>query len=82
MPNTSMRSSSPFSSAFSIPNKVALTFYSATDGTKTIVEIAATKKMSVKEITEAVQILLQEKRIQFYTKEGQLVDSEILLKNI
>jgi len=80
--NTSMRSSSPFSSTVSISNKIALTFYGAIDGHRTIVEIAATKKMRAKEITEAVQLLLQEKRIQLYTKEGQLVDSEVLLRSI
>ena len=77
-----MRSSSPFSSAAPIANKVALTFYGAIDGTKTIAEIAATKKLSAKEITEAVRTLLQEKRMQLYTKEGQLVDSEMLLRSI
>jgi hypothetical protein len=80
--NTSMRSSSPFSNTVSISNKVALTFYGAIDGKRTVVELAATKKMSAIEIKEAVQILLQEKHIQLYTKAGQLVDSEVALRSI
>jgi hypothetical protein len=80
--NTSMRSSSPFSNTVSISNKVALTFYGAIDGNRTIVEIAAAKKMSAREITAAVQILLQEKHIQLYTREGHPVDSEVLLRSI
>jgi hypothetical protein len=77
-----MRSSSPFSSAAPISNKVALTFYGAIDGTKTIAEIATKKNLSANEITEAERTLLQEKRIQLHTKEGQLVDSEMLLRSI
>lgn len=80
--NTSMRSSSPFSNAVSISNKVALTFHGAIDGKRTVAEIAETKRMRAKEITEAMQVLLQEKRIQLYTKGGQLVDSEALLRSI
>lgn len=80
--NTSMRSSSPFSNTVSISNKIALTFYGAIDGNRAVVEIAATKKMSAREITEAVQILLREKHIQLYTREGNLVDSEALLRSI
>jgi len=75
----SMRLSSPFAISAPIPDKRAMAFLSAVDGSRNIFQIASHKKMNGKDVTEAIRILLQQERIQLYTSEGQLVDSAILL---
>jgi hypothetical protein len=76
----SMRSSNPFTSAALISDKRALAFFGAIDGSRTIAEIAALRKMDGRDMVVALRLLLQQKRIQLYTKEGQLVEGEVFFK--
>jgi hypothetical protein len=76
----SMRSSNPFASAAAISDKRAQAFLSAIDGSKTVAEIAALKRMDGKDMVAALRLLLQQERIQLYTPEGQTVDGELYLK--
>ncbi len=78
----SMRSSSPFNDTTSISDKQALAFLSMADGTKTIAEIATLKGLSAKGIATSLRILLQEKRIQLSTREGQLIENETILQHL
>jgi len=70
----SMRSGNPFTSAAAISDKRALAFLSAVDGSRTVAEIAALRKMEGKDMVAALRLLLQQERIQLYTREGQLIE--------
>jgi hypothetical protein len=76
----SMRSSNPFANAAAISDKRAQAFLSAIDGTKTVAEIAAIKRMDGRDMVAALRHLLQHERIQLQTQAGQVVDAELFLK--
>jgi hypothetical protein len=79
-PGDSMRSSNPFTSSVPTSDKRTLAFFSAVDGSRSVAEIATLKKMDSEDVIAALRLLLQQERIQVYTKRGQPVASEMLLQ--
>jgi hypothetical protein len=70
-----MMSSNPLSRSVDIADKQARRLYTAINGHRNIGELSATTGLNLKEISQALQLLLRERRIELFTPDGQPVNS-------
>ena len=76
IPNTeTMRSRSPFAPSPITGDERARRLYVAIDGRRTVAELAAMTGLEMKDISQAVRVLLQEHYIELYDAAGQFVET-------
>lgn len=71
----------PFNSSVVVTDKRARRLYTAIDGRANITALCRSTGMNLKEASIALRILLNQKRIDFYRPDGQLVDATLLPDN-
>lgn len=74
-----LRSSNPLDGSVIIPDRQARRLYAAVDGRQTVDELCRVTHLDMKEIHRALQILLDQHRIQLYTRDGERVDGSLFL---
>jgi twitching motility two-component system response regulator PilH len=74
-----MRASNPFSTSPTIADEYARILYAATNGKRTVLELAGVTRLEMKEVTRALGLLLMERYIQMYNSQEQIVDTDLLL---
>jgi type IV secretory pathway VirJ component len=69
-----MQSSNPLSRSVDIADNRARRLYAAINGRRNVSELSDATELDLKEITRALQVLLDERRIELYTSGGRRVD--------
>ncbi|GHO46660.1 hypothetical protein [Ktedonospora formicarum] len=72
----------PFSSAAIISDKNARRLYTAIDGRRDVAELLQYLPLERKEVYSALRNLLEEKKIQFYTPQGEGIDASLILSSL
>jgi hypothetical protein len=65
------QASNPFANASIIANRNARRLFSLIDGHKNVVELTQVTHLEQKELIEALRYLVQQQRIEFYTRDGE-----------
>lgn len=76
--NETMRSSSPFSSAIVIPDRLARQLYQIIDGRKTVSELEAATRLSRKDVLSALHYLFSQNLILLYDRAGKQVHASLI----